>query len=97
MDVHVEIMNRAFAALEILPEEIAFQILAKLDQLRRFPEMGSPLGARFPKLKAFRQILYRSSIRIIYEFDKIDNTIYVLAIQDCRQKLPLPRDLKRDV
>jgi len=58
--------------------------------------MGTPLKSRFPKLKGYREVLYKRFIRIIYEFDAHDNMMYVVAIQDCRQKLPSPRQLKRD-
>lgn len=90
-------MGRAFESLETLPEAISFGVFAKIDQLRTFPEMGTPLGPRYPKLKAYRQILYKNSIRVIYEFDEVDKTVYVLMIQDCRQKMPQPRELKRDL
>ena len=91
-----ELMARAFQSLESLPENIAFEILRKLDALTQFPEMGTSLEVRFPKLKDYRELLYKRSIRIIYQFDAYDNMIYVVAIQNCRQKLPSARDLKRD-
>ena len=97
MKTDYELMRRAFRSLELLPEPIAFDIIGKLDVLTHFPEMGSPLGSRFPRLKGYREVLYKRYIRIIYEFDPHDNMIYVVAIQDCRQKLPLPRALKRDL
>jgi len=96
MKSNIELMSRAFAVLESLPQNIAFDIVDRLERLSQFPKMGAPLGARFPKLKAYRQLVYKHSIRIIYEFDEYEDTIYVLAIQDCRQKLPALRDLKRD-
>lgn len=89
-------MDRAFAVLESLPETVAFDLFKKLDRLADFPQMGTPLGPRFPKLKGYRQLVYNRRLRIIYEFDEYDNTIYVLAINDCRQKLPTPRELRRD-
>lgn len=88
-------MESVFAVLERLPQKLAFDIFRRLDQLAEFPEMGSPLGPRFPRLEGFRQIIYRRQIRMIYEFDESDQTVYVLLIQDCRQKIPTPRDLKR--
>lgn len=97
MGNHIQIMVRAFAALESLPKSKAFGIISLLEHLRQFPEMGSPLGHRYPKLKHFRQLLYKRSIRIIYEFDEYESTIYVLAVQDCRQKMPSTRELKRDL
>lgn len=95
MKYAVHMTDRAFQVLESMPETIAFQILSKIDRLAEFPEMGSPLGVRFPKLEGFRQLIHHRSVRVIYDFDIIDETIYILCIQDCRQKLPSPRDIKR--
>lgn len=96
MKSHVELTAQAFAVLESLPETIAFDVFGRLDGLAEFPEMGSPLGPKFPKLKGFRQLVYKRWLRIIYEFDESDATVYILTIQDCRKKLPSGRDLKRD-
>ena len=93
----LQIMNRAFAVLESLPQGVAFEIFAKLDLLTEFPEIGSPLGLRFPDLKGFRQLIFKRRIRIIYDFDQSDRIIYVLAIIDCKRKMPRGRDLKRDL
>lgn len=89
-------MARAFAVPESLPEAVAFDVFSKLEKLGQFPQMGSPLGPRFPKMKGLRQLVYKRWLRIIYEFDEYNDTVYVLAIQDCRQKLPSGRDLKRE-
>ena len=89
-------MDSVFSVLESLPENLAFDIFRKLDYLSEFPKVGSPLGARFPQLEGFRQLLYKRRTRIIYDFDEHDGTVYVLFIQDCRQELPSARDLKRD-
>lgn len=93
--MHIEMTEPAFAFLESLPQEISFDIVAALDRLMLFPNMGAPLAARFPALKGFRQLVYKRRIRAIYEFNEYEKTIYVLAIQYCRQKLPSARDLKR--
>ena len=95
MKSHIELMAQAFAVLESLPETTAFDVFRKLDKLARFPQMGSPLGPRFPKLKGLRQLVYKRWLRIIYEFDELDNTVNILVIQNCKQKLPAPRELKR--
>ena len=93
---HLEYMARSFAVLESLPQHTAFGIVSQLAHLRQSPRMGATLGPRFPKLKDFRQILYKRVMRVIYEFDEYENVVYILAIQDCRQKLPSARHLKRD-
>lgn len=93
---HIELTDRAFRVLESLPEAVAFDVFEELDRLAEFPRMGTSLEPRFPKLTGYRQLIYKRTLRIIYEFDEYDNTVYVLAISDCRQKLPAPRELRRD-
>ena len=93
---HLQLTNRAFKVLELLPAAVAFDLFRKLDRLAAFPLMGTPLESRFPELKGFRQLIYDRHLRIIYEFDENDDTVYVLAINNCRQKLPTPRELRRD-
>lgn len=97
MKSHIELVDQAFAVLESLPEITAFDLFSKLDKLAQFPQMGSPLGPRFPDLEGFRQLVYKRRLRIIYEFDEHDNIVYVLVIQNCKQKLPAPRELKRNM
>ena len=85
--------NIAFNELEILPEELAFEIIRRVDFLAQFPEMGADLESRFPRLKGLRQIIVKNNIRVIYEI--YEETIFILAVQNCRQKLLPVRDLKR--
>ena len=89
--------SKAFVLLESLPLNIALGIFRQVELLRQFPEMGSPLVYRFPNLKGRRQLIFKRKYRIIYEFDEIDNTAYILAIHNCRQRMPSPRELKRDL
>lgn len=96
MKCHIQLTERAFASLESLDETIAFDIFAKIDVLADFPQMGSPLGPRFPQLKGYRHLILNRRIRIIYEHDEFENNVYILAINDCRQDLPSPRELRRD-
>jgi hypothetical protein len=93
--MHIELSEPAFTFLESVPEKIAFEIVAALDRLMTFPEMGAPLGPRFPDLSGKRQLLYKRFIRVIYEYDEYEKNIYVFAIQNCRQKLPSSRELRR--
>lgn len=93
MKTHIELMAQTFAVLELLTQTIAFEVFSKIDKLSNFPQMGSPLGPRFPRLGKFRQLIYRRRLRIIYEFDEVENTVYVLVIQDCRRKMPTAREL----
>jgi mRNA-degrading endonuclease RelE of RelBE toxin-antitoxin system len=85
----------AFASLEKLPQAIAFEIVGRVDLLANFPESGAPLQSELPLLKPCRQLIIKRKYRVVYEFDEFENTIYVLAVQNCRQKLPSARDLKR--
>lgn len=91
----IEWTSRAFAVLENLPQEIAFETIRQLDALAVFPELGVKMESRFPTLKHFRQLIIKRKYRVIYDFDRFENRIYILAVQNCRQQLPSPRDLKR--
>lgn len=85
----------AFRALEELPQKIAFSIVRHLDYLVNNPRMGTTLSSRFIKLAEYRQLIVKREYRVIYEYDEFEECIYIHTIQNCRQKLPSPRDLKR--
>jgi mRNA-degrading endonuclease RelE of RelBE toxin-antitoxin system len=87
--------NSAFAELENLPQEIAFEIIRQTDFLINFPEMGSNLESRFSRLKGLKQLIIKRNWRIVYDFDDDEKTVFILAMQNCRQELPPMRDLKR--
>lgn len=87
----------AFLVLETLPYAIALGIFRKSEMLGKFPQMGGPLPSDRKAYAKYRQLVYRSTHRIIYEFDEAENIIYVVAIQNCKQKLPSPRQLKRQM
>ncbi len=87
--------NTAFNELEILPQEISFEIIRQVDFLAQFPEMGAPLESRFPRLEELRQLVIKCNFRVVYEVDKNNETVFILAVQNCRQKLLSLRDLKR--
>ena len=93
--IHIEWTSRAFTSLEALPQNIAFEIIRRADMLAGFPEMGAKFDGRFRYVKTFRQIIVKRRHRIIYNFDVLENRIYILSVQHCRQKLPATRDLKR--
>ena len=93
--MQVEWTSRAFLVLETLPQTIAFDIIRRADLLPNFPKMGAKFDSRFPNLKSYRQIIVKRNYRVIYDFDEFENRIYILAVQNCRQKLPSARDLKR--
>jgi plasmid stabilization system protein ParE len=93
--IDIEWTTPAFAQLEALPQAVAFEIIRHVDLLAAFPQMGAPLEVRFPALRGYRQLVVKRQYRAVYEFDEHAQTIYVLAVQNCRQKLPARRDLKR--
>ncbi|MBK8151120.1 MAG: type II toxin-antitoxin system RelE/ParE family toxin [Acidobacteria bacterium] len=71
------------------------EIVRRIDLLSELPEMGSTVLSRFLVLRKFRQIIIRRKFRVIYDFDPAEERIYILCLQNCRQKLPSARDLKR--
>ena len=87
----------AFLFLETLPESQALGIFRQVEMLRVFPQMGGPLPSRKKAYSKYRQLIYRKHHRIIYEFDETDNTVYVSAVQNCKQRLPSPRNLRRQI
>lgn len=87
--------NSAFNELETLPEKIAFEIIGQVDLLAEFPELGAPLESRFASLKELRHLVIKRNWRVVYEFDEEEKTVFILAVQHCRQQLLPMRDLKR--
>ena len=93
--IFIQWTNAAFNELEILPEEISFEIIGKVDFLAQYPEMGAPLETRFLRLKGLRQLIIKRNWRVIYDFEAENETVFIVAVQNCRQKLPPTRELKR--
>jgi mRNA-degrading endonuclease RelE of RelBE toxin-antitoxin system len=91
----IEWTSRAFRVLETLPQEVAFEIIRQVDYLQQFPQLGVNLASRFVSLKDYRQLIIKRKYRVIYNCDDFEKLIYIVAVQDCRQQLPSPRDLKR--
>src|SRR2546421_11865620 len=82
----------AFRVLEGLPQEIAFGIVRSTDRLRHFPEMGPAITS----LPNYRQLIYRRRYRVIYRYEENENSVFLVNVQNCRQKLPSTRRLDRD-
>jgi plasmid stabilization system protein ParE len=91
----IEWAGSAFAQLESLPQSLAFEVVRRVDVLSAFPEAGAKIESADPGLKSCRQLIVRRSHRVVYEYDEAEGTVYILAVQHCRQKLPSERDLKR--
>ena len=85
----------AFRELERLQESLAFGIIRRVDLLSTFPELGADLGSRFSELAGLRQMIIDRRWRVIYEYDEVEATVWVLSVQSCRQKLPSPRTLRK--
>ncbi|MGH9764554.1 MAG: type II toxin-antitoxin system RelE family toxin [Blastocatellia bacterium] len=84
----------AFDQLEALPTSVAYDIIQRVDLRDSFPELGVKLNGP-PALARCRQLIVERKYRVIYEFDSALNTIWILAVQHCRQKLPRARALNR--
>lgn len=93
--IRISWTNDAFRELEILPQEISFEIIRQTDLLASFPEMGALLETNFSDLKELRQLIVKRKWRAGYDFDEYEKTIYIVAVQNCRQQLPSRRDLQR--
>ncbi|NJM52926.1 MAG: type II toxin-antitoxin system RelE/ParE family toxin [Blastocatellia bacterium] len=76
--------NLAFNELEVLPENISFEIIRQVDLLAEFPELGALLESRFAKLRGLRHLIIKRNWRVVYEFDESEKTVNILAVQ----KLP---------
>lgn len=95
--VDIDYSSTAFLALETLQQDIAFGIVRLIDYLGTHPEMGRFVQIRFAPDRRYPMLIYRGTHRVIYEFDASEDRIYIGYVQDCRQKLPSARDLKRDM
>jgi plasmid stabilization system protein ParE len=85
----------AFVQLEALPQSIAFEVVRRVEVLTAFPEAGAKVESADPGLKSCRQLIVKRSHRVVYDYDEAEGTVYILAVQHCRQRLPSGRDIKR--
>lgn len=85
----------AFRELEKLPESLAFKIIRTVDLLSTFPQLGPDLESRFPDLAGLRQLTIDRRWRVIYEIDEFESTVWILAVQNCRQRLPSSRKIRK--
>jgi plasmid stabilization system protein ParE len=91
----IEWTTPAFAQLEKFPPKLAFEIVRRVDRLAQYPSIGHSLRSRFPSLKNCRQLIIGRTQRVVYELDEDSDTVYILAVQHCRQRLPTTRALKQ--
>jgi mRNA-degrading endonuclease RelE of RelBE toxin-antitoxin system len=91
----IEWTEPAFAQLEKLDTATAYAVIRRVDLLEKFPEMGIPLKARRRASRHYRQLIVGSAHRIVYEYAVESATVYILAVQHCRQRLPSASQLRR--
>lgn len=89
----VELLPRAERELSGLPISVQDQILAKLETLREFPELGAPMLDAF---QGYRSLLAaRKTYRIIYRVVS-DELVEIAYIRHCARQIGLriirPRD-----
>ncbi|MGH7897302.1 MAG: type II toxin-antitoxin system RelE family toxin, partial [Candidatus Binatia bacterium] len=82
----VELLPRADRELSALPETVQNQIIAKLEMLREFPEMGPPMFDAFQDYRAL--LAARGSYRIVYRIASVD-LVEVAYIRHCRRQTSL--------
>ena len=97
MMTDIEYSSTAFLSLEALPQLVAFNIVTLIEYLRTHPEMGKIVNIKNAPHRQYRMLIFRGTHRVIYEYDQVANCVFVGYVQDCRQKLPKGRDLKRDL
>ena len=95
--LHIQWAATAFAALESLPQKIAFEILDRTDKLASFPEPGISLRELYPAFGNCRQLVFRRKYRLIHVYDPDEGEIRILMLQHCRRQLPTSADLHRTI
>jgi hypothetical protein len=95
MSNFIQWTDQAFREMERLPQKLAFEIIRKTDLLSTFPEIGSDLGLYNAVLIGLRQLIVNRRWRVVYELDQNDSTVWILAVQSCRQKLPTRGSLRK--
>jgi plasmid stabilization system protein ParE len=79
----VELLPRAERELDALPEGVQEQVIAKLEMLRQFPEMGAPM---FDAFEGYRALLAaRRSYRIVYRIVAPDRVEVAYIRHSARQ------------
>ena len=82
----VKLLPRAQRELEALPAAIHDQIIAKLDLLFDFPEIGAPM---FDAFQGYRALLAaKNTYRIVYRMVS-DDLVEVAYIRHCARQMRL--------
>ncbi len=86
MPRRVKLLPRAQKELESLPRAVQDQIIAKLELLRDFPELGASM---FDAFQGYRALLAaRNSYRIVYRI-MADDLVEVAYIRHCARQTRL--------
>jgi hypothetical protein len=71
------------------------QHTGKIDMLSDFSELGADLAAHHNSLAGLWQLIIDRRWRVIYEFDEANSTVWIFAIQNCRQQFPSSRSVRK--
>lgn len=85
----------ALQQLESVPETISSGIIQRLDLLEVFPEIGPSVSSQYPRLSSCRQLIIDTTYRVVYEYSQEVKTVFILAVQHCRRRLPTAGELRR--
>lgn len=82
----VKLLPRAQRDLDVLPAEVQDQIIAKIELLRDFPEMGPAMFDAFHDYRAL--LAAKNTYRIIYRIIS-DDSIEVAYVRHCARQTHL--------
>ena len=80
----IELLPRAAADLEAMPERVLEMVLAKLDLLRETPEMGAAMVGAFAGWRSL--LAARNTYRIVYRLRK--ELIEIAWVRHCARRPP---------
>lgn len=86
MPVEVRLLPRAERELRDLPDSLQDQILAKLDLLAEFPELGTPMLDAFEGYRAL--LAARRRYRVVYRIVATDR-VEVAYVRHCSRQIGL--------
>lgn len=81
--ISIQRCTPAFAQLELVDKKLAFEIVGRVDMLMTFPEMGTSLESLRRSLKGCQQLVVGRNHRVVYEYDRESEEIWILAVQHC--------------
>lgn len=82
----IDLLPRAIRDLESIPLVQQKRVISKIEMLRDFPEMGTPM---FDAFEGYRSLLAAKHYRVVYRI-RDDGVIEIAWIRDTRRR-PLRR------